>query len=299
MQLWRTQEVSDALLLVVDARTPLLSFPAPLYEAASARGTPMVVVLNKADLLPPPVVEAWVHHLRERFPHLAAVVPFRADPGAAPKGFKRGPRRTGWSRWRDGDAAVRGDVDALLRAVRALPVTRHNMHRTFADFWASEHGAGDGPAAPPARGAPVDSDAPSADASGASSGSDDEDDNGNGGGGARVTADEAAHAAAALARSEDWAAQQEQQAGNADTARTLLPYVTIGVVGEPNMGKSAVINRLFRAPVVKVRCLARSALHAARKRLSRAPRARTLRRPRPRPAARSTCKRCFCSRWCA
>lgn len=99
-QLWRTTEVSDVLLFVVralslpalpapvlsgavcsnllcdqfccprgslraslrqvDCRTPLLSFPAPLYEFASERGIPVIVALNKSDLLPPGLADgAW------------------------------------------------------------------------------------------------------------------------------------------------------------------------------------------------------------------------------------------------
>jgi ribosome biogenesis GTPase A len=255
-QLWRTLEVSDALLLVVDARTPLISFPAPLYEAAAARGLPTVMLLNKADLLPEPVVEAWCAHLRQRFPHLTSVVPFRADPGAPPKGFKRGPRKTGYSRWRAGGEPVANDVEALLRVVKTLPVTRHGVQRTFADFWSAAHevaaheaavagGCGGGAAAeavPPASSA--------SSASEEEEGEEEDDDD------ARAAAGDAARAAAALAQSEGWAAQLPASdaaglAQHADAARMLQPYVTLGVVGEPNMGKSAVINRLFRAPVVK------------------------------------------------
>ena len=226
-QLWRTSEVSDALLLVVDIRTPLISFPAPLYEYEAARGTPMVVVLNKADLLPPAVVTAWAVHLQQRFPRLAAVVPFRADPGAAPKGFKGGggTRKTGFNRWRSGDNAVRDDVEALLKAIKALPVTRDGVARTFADFWGAAPDAAAAQAASAA--AP---EAPDA-------------------------ADDDARAAAALELSAGWASEQghtdDAAARHADAARELRRYVTLGVVGEPNMGKSAVLNRLFRAPVVK------------------------------------------------
>ena len=220
-QLWRTSEVSDALLLVVDIRTPLISFPAPLYEYEAARGTPMVVVLNKADLLPPAVVTAWATHLQQRFPRLAAVVPFRADPGAAPKGFKGGggSRKTGFNRWRGGDEAVRDDMEALLKAVKALPVTRDGVARTFADFWGAPDAGGVQTAAAP------------------------------------EAADDDARAAAALEQSAGWASQQlhadDAAARHADAARALRRYVTLGVVGEPNMGKSAVLNRLFQAPVVK------------------------------------------------
>ena len=227
-QLWRTSEVSDALLLVVDIRTPLISFPAPLYEYEAARGTAMVVVLNKADLLPPAVVAAWASHLQQRFPRLTAVVPFRADPGAAPKGFKGGggSRKTGFNRWRGGDEAVRDDVEALLKAIKALPVTREGVARTFADFWAPDAVAAQA------------ADAAVPDAADAADALDDD-----------------ARAAAALQLSAGWASQQshadDAAARHADAARALRRYVTLGVVGEPNMGKSAVINRLFRAPVVK------------------------------------------------
>jgi ribosome biogenesis GTPase A len=258
-QLWRTLEVSDALLLVVDARTPLISFPAPLYEAAASRGMPLVVLLNKADLLPEDTVEAWCAHLRQRFPRLTAVIPFRADPGAAPKGFKRGQRKTGYSRWRAGGEPVRNDVDALLRAVKALPVTRHGMQRTFGDFWSTAHEAAAADEAAEAGGSGGGGDAaaavpPASSASSASDEEEEEEEEEQEGGGARAAAGDAARAAAALAQSEGWAAQHSDAAGHAqhsDAARMLQLYVTLGVVGEPNQGKSAVINRLFRAPVVK------------------------------------------------
>lgn len=108
----------------VDCRTPILSFPAPLYEFATGKGIPVIVALNKADLLPPGLADGapaqpssschggchggcygcwdrtvrrtphippcfsaeWAKYLVERFGKLAAVVPFYADPGAAPKG---------------------------------------------------------------------------------------------------------------------------------------------------------------------------------------------------------------------
>jgi hypothetical protein len=121
--------------------------------------------------------------------------------------------------------------------VRALPVTRHGVQRTFADFWSAPVGAPDA-AAEEADAAHAGS------SSGSSSGEEEEDDDA---------------AVAARAQSDGWAAQlaaaADAPAQHADAARMLLPYVTLGVVGEPNMGKSAVINRLFRAPVVKVRAV--------------------------------------------
>ena len=209
-QLWRTLEVSDALLLIVDIRTPLLSFPAPLYNEAVRRGLPCICLLNKADLVPLDVAEAWAAHLRTRFPRLAAVLLFRADPGAPPKGHTGGgQRRQGYRRWRAGGEAVRGDVRSLLETIRGLPVLRGGHSRVFADFWSS----------------------PGSREAGAAAGSESE---------SEREDDVEVHTAPTLA--------EELASGGAAEAR---PYVTLGVVGEPNMGKSAVINRLFARPVVK------------------------------------------------
>ena len=233
-QLWRTLEVSDALLLIVDARTPLLSFPAPLYEEAVRRGTlPMVCLLNKADLLPPAVADAWAQCLRDKYPALHAVVCFRADPGAAPKGFKGGgKRRVGHNRWRGGSQEVQDDVHTLVRVIQGLPVVREGAQQ-FRDFW-------DAKTAEAAAGAED-----AADGDGVGDGIDDD-----------GTHDEQqrlddARAAAALAQSEHWAASHPVGDDVDADARSTRPYVTLGVVGEPNMGKSAVINRMFGAPVVK------------------------------------------------
>jgi hypothetical protein len=227
-QLWRTLEVSDALLLIVDARTPLLSFPAPLYEEAVRRGLPLVCLLNKADLLPPEVADVWARSLRDTYPALTAVVCFRADPGAAPKGFK-GKRRVGFNRWRGGGEDMRAEVDRLMNVIRSLPVVRDGG-ATFGDFWDATT---------------VHHDTAAHDLSGVEHDADDEAHD--------EKQQEDARAAAALAQSEQWAALHpgEEQSMDAE-ARRKRPYVTLGVVGEPNMGKSAVINRIFGAPVVKV-----------------------------------------------
>ena len=216
-QLWRTLEVSDALLLIVDARTPLISFPAPLYEEAVRRRLPCICLLNKADLLPASVADAWAAHLRQRFPGLSFVLCFRADPGAAPKGFKGGgPRKAGFKRWRAGGEVVRSDVEALTRCIMALPVLRDGAESTFQDFWGAEATTQEAEQELP-----------------------------------QAAEEEEALAAAALVQSEAWAARLASAGEEGAAEGRRQQYVTLGVVGEPNMGKSAVINRLFRAPVVK------------------------------------------------
>ncbi len=60
-QLWRVCERSDILLVVVDGRNPLIGFPPSLYHyITSTLGKPLVLVLNKIDLLPANVVQDWV-----------------------------------------------------------------------------------------------------------------------------------------------------------------------------------------------------------------------------------------------
>ncbi|KAJ8392925.1 hypothetical protein AAFF_G00071290 [Aldrovandia affinis] len=80
-QLWRVLEMSDVILLIVDIRHPVLQFPPALYHAITAElHKQVIVVLNKADLCPPPLVLAWKHYLSSLFPHLHCVC-FTSHPG--------------------------------------------------------------------------------------------------------------------------------------------------------------------------------------------------------------------------
>lgn len=80
-QLWRVLEMSDVILLIVDIRHPVLQFPPDLYHYITGDLQKQVVlVLNKADLCPPPLVIAWKHYLTSQFPHLE-IVCFTSHPG--------------------------------------------------------------------------------------------------------------------------------------------------------------------------------------------------------------------------
>ncbi|KAJ1888508.1 hypothetical protein LPJ81_006305, partial [Coemansia sp. IMI 209127] len=71
-QLWRVVEISDILLLVVDIRHPVLHFPPSLYRyITETTGKPLVVVFNKTDLVAPDTVKAWMHYFRAKFPSVA------------------------------------------------------------------------------------------------------------------------------------------------------------------------------------------------------------------------------------
>lgn len=67
-QLWRVVEMSDVLLLVVDSRYPAAMCPPSLYSHLKSAGKDMIVVLNKVDLVPLPVAIAWKHSLLEAYP---------------------------------------------------------------------------------------------------------------------------------------------------------------------------------------------------------------------------------------
>lgn len=52
-----------------------MHFAPTLYDYLTKElGKPMVLVLNKIDLAPPPLVVAWKHYFAEKFPELRIVL---------------------------------------------------------------------------------------------------------------------------------------------------------------------------------------------------------------------------------
>ncbi|XP_054039716.1 guanine nucleotide-binding protein-like 1 [Rissa tridactyla] len=99
-QLWRVLEMSDIILLITDARHPVLNVPPALAAHVTRElGKGLILILNKVDLTSPAVATAWSHLLRRRFPN-ARVVPFTSAPRRSPvPGLQRRQRRGGgWSR---------------------------------------------------------------------------------------------------------------------------------------------------------------------------------------------------------
>ena len=89
-QLWRVTEMSDVLLVIVDARFPVAHFPPYLYHHLTEKeGRSIILILNKCDLVSPEVVVAWEHYFHTAFPKLL-VVPFSSLEGRRhPKGRLR------------------------------------------------------------------------------------------------------------------------------------------------------------------------------------------------------------------
>ncbi|ELR25337.1 GTPase of unknown function subfamily protein [Acanthamoeba castellanii str. Neff] len=79
-QLWRVIERSDILVIVADARHPLFHFPPSLYSyVAKDHKKPIMLVLNKIDLVPEDVLHQWVEYFEKRYP-LLKVVTFTSYP---------------------------------------------------------------------------------------------------------------------------------------------------------------------------------------------------------------------------
>lgn len=74
--------MSDVICLVVDVRHPFFHFPISLYDyITNTLKKPLVLVLNKVDLVPVSTVVAWIDFFKARFPNIAAFVPFSVKFG--------------------------------------------------------------------------------------------------------------------------------------------------------------------------------------------------------------------------
>ncbi|KAI8388626.1 uncharacterized protein BYT42DRAFT_560718 [Radiomyces spectabilis] len=70
-QLWRVLEISDIILVIMDIRQPLLHFPQALYHyVTKTLGRPIVGVFNKVDLVSEFTVFSWRKYFEEHFPEL-------------------------------------------------------------------------------------------------------------------------------------------------------------------------------------------------------------------------------------
>ncbi|RHY33107.1 hypothetical protein DYB32_001855, partial [Aphanomyces invadans] len=68
-ELWRVLERSTHIVIVADIRNPLLHIPPSVYDYVTDRiKKPLVIVLNKIDLIPWDLALAWRAFLTKRFP---------------------------------------------------------------------------------------------------------------------------------------------------------------------------------------------------------------------------------------
>jgi ribosome biogenesis GTPase A len=83
-QLWRVCEISDVLCACVDARHPLFHFPPALYDFIVKKlKKPLILILNKIDLVPRPIILAWESFLKKIYPDVH-IIKFSSHPNPTP-----------------------------------------------------------------------------------------------------------------------------------------------------------------------------------------------------------------------
>ncbi|KAK1769494.1 P-loop containing nucleoside triphosphate hydrolase protein [Phialemonium atrogriseum] len=109
---------ADVVLYVLDARDPEGTRSREVERsvmAAAGGGKRLILVLNKVDLVPPPVLRGWLNHLRRSFPTL----PLRAS-GPAPNAQTFNHR----------EMTVQSTSSALFRALKSFAASR-NLKRAI------------------------------------------------------------------------------------------------------------------------------------------------------------------------
>ncbi|EAQ92578.1 hypothetical protein CHGG_00813 [Chaetomium globosum CBS 148.51] len=111
-------EQADVVLYVLDARDPEATRSRDVegaVMAAAGGGKRLILILNKVDLIPPPVLRAWLAHLRRFFPTL----PLRAS-NPAPNAHTFNHR----------DITVQSTSATLFRALKSYAASR-NLKRAI------------------------------------------------------------------------------------------------------------------------------------------------------------------------
>ncbi|MEQ2201938.1 hypothetical protein XENOCAPTIV_020962, partial [Xenoophorus captivus] len=104
----------------------VLQFPPDLYHYITADlHKQVILVLNKADLCPPPLVIAWKHYMTSQFPHLE-IVCFTSHPGQS--------YNTGEDRLIEGFVGLKGSLFLLYLSSVSLKVLQKKRMRKKADW---------------------------------------------------------------------------------------------------------------------------------------------------------------------
>lgn len=88
-QLWRVVEMSDILLVIADARNPLFHIPGALYKyVVEDHGKNILIVLNKVDLVKDStIVEAWKRYISTVYPGIS-ICTFSCHPAFEKEGLE-------------------------------------------------------------------------------------------------------------------------------------------------------------------------------------------------------------------
>jgi nuclear GTP-binding protein len=105
-------ETADVILYVLDARDPEGTRSKEVERqvmAAQSGSKRLILILNKIDLVPPPVLKAWLSYLRRYFP----TIPLRAStPASNARTFDHK------------DLTVKGTSETLLRALKSYAASK-------------------------------------------------------------------------------------------------------------------------------------------------------------------------------
>ncbi|KAJ1893769.1 hypothetical protein LPJ66_005567 [Kickxella alabastrina] len=236
-QLWRVVEISDILLMVVDVRHPVLHFPPSLYRyITKTTGKPLVVVLNKTDLVADNTVRAWKKYFKEQFPSIILTsfccyrekVMVNDTEFADLKLSKKKPGKRVY------DSSQVGELfDACRSVCDAQKQSMVDWDALIARYTSKNKSDQDE--------VEVDED------SDADDDNDDNDNDNNNGNDIGSAAGQSATGSGEQGNADD---QSEEQTAEGHVEAVSGRYVTLGLVGHPNVGKSTVINSIMGRTVV-------------------------------------------------
>ena len=234
-QLWRILDQSQLIVVVTPINAPLLHLPVPIIE--SAKEIPVICVLTKKDLVTKQLSETWIEEIRRRFPAFDSIVAVSADA----KGCKSSSKR--WQGQTD------DGFSELLKALSSVVVKKDGWAGTIEDILISSAQADESVYSPDQA---FLTDQPSVDSPSLYENvnllaTETE----------TVRTEHSGHAVQSSSsslglwtRASQW--RTDRKLGTRMCAPASRNHVSIGIIGEPNTGKSALVDRLLGKSVAGV-----------------------------------------------
>lgn len=249
-QLWRVCEKSDVLVVLVDARHPLFHLPASLYHYVSSElKKPIVLLLNKIDLISQTQVARWIEYFTRKYPELH-IVPFSCIPVSGSvtdesHAEKKKERKNAGGlapKVPYGARELETTIQGVLRAHEGISSTaKENV--SFRSVHALNH-------ADPSKlfrgfGQPVQPGQEEKEEEGGGKGEEEEEAEEE-----EIIREQSKGLTSTLEEEEE--DEDEGDEGDEGARKQPVNFITIGFVGHPNAGKSSVINALAGRKLVSV-----------------------------------------------